>query len=316
MLVKGETILQGDFYTNASAQMKSLLVNQNAAVSENLTVIKDTNVSVNLNVSKKTTTQTLAVSADAVISGSLSAGSGPANGLQVNGVLMAMSDAMVSDNLTVYKNLQVMGNISGNVNVTNIDATDITNVTINSARLPPPYDLQYYAADYYVALSPNGVSDTTPTWTRIATITKNTNEYVPIKFNIIGGMGSGSTLGWGASFDEDYYIRYSNATLTTFNTSYRMSRVTTYNAKLGFIRVSAKITDVYFYRETGQWYRGSMLFNKFSTDLITTYQNETALTDDPGVTFLPQKLGNIPTPPATGNYTLQSNDRLLSWIAS
>jgi hypothetical protein len=174
-----------------------------------------------------------------------------------------MNDAMVGDNLTVYKNLQVMSTISGNVNVTNIDATNITSGTINSARLPPPYDLQYYPADYHASSSPNGVNDTTPTWTRISTITKNTNEYVPIKFNIIGGMGSGGTYGWGANIDEDYYLRYVNTTLTNFNTSYRMSRVTTYNAKLGFIRVSAQITDIYLYRELGQWYRGSILFNKY-----------------------------------------------------
>jgi hypothetical protein len=198
--------------------------------------------------------------------------------------------------------------------VTNIDATNITSGTINSAQLPPPYDLQYYPADFYVALGPNGVSDTSPTWTKIATITKNTNEYVPIKFNIIGGMGSGSTVGWGANIDEDYYLRYANATLTAFNNSYRMSRVTTSNAKLKFIRVSSKITDVYFYRETGQYYRGSMLFNKFSSDLITTYTTETVLTTDPGVTFLPQKLGNVPMPPATGQYTLQSNNGTLSWV--
>jgi hypothetical protein len=57
-----------------------------------------------------------------------------------------------------------------------------------------------------------------------------------------------------------------------------------------------------------------MLFNKFSSDLITTYTTETVLTTDPGVTFLPQKLGNVPMPPATGQYTLQSNNGVLSWI--
>jgi hypothetical protein len=128
---------------------------------------------------------------------------------------------------------------------------------------------------------------------------------VPIKFNIIGGMGSGSTTGWGANINEDYYLRYANATLTSFNNSYRLSRVSTSNAKLGFIRVSAKITDIYFYRETGQWFRGSILFNKFSSDVITTYTTKPVLLTAPdGLTFLPQKLGNIPVPPATGNIAL------------
>jgi hypothetical protein len=95
-----------------------------------------------------------------------------------------------------------------------------------------------------------------------------------------------------------------------------MSRVTTSNAKLGFIGVSIKITNVYFYREIGRRYRGTMLFNKFSSDLITTYQTESVLTEDLGVTFLPQKLGNIPVPPATGNYTLQSRGGTLSWVAA
>jgi hypothetical protein len=75
--------------------MKSLLVDQNAVVSENLTVIKDANVTVNLNVSKKTTTQTLVVSGDSTLSGSLNVGSGPTNALQANGGLMAMNDVMV-----------------------------------------------------------------------------------------------------------------------------------------------------------------------------------------------------------------------------
>jgi hypothetical protein len=75
---------------------------------------------------------------------------------------------------------------------------------------------------------------------------------VPIKFNIIGGVGGGSTTGWGANIDEDYYLRYANATLTAFNNSYRMSSVSTSNSKLGFVRVYSKITDVYFCRETRQ----------------------------------------------------------------
>jgi hypothetical protein len=119
----------------------------------------------------------------------------------------------------------------------------------------------------------------------------------------------------GATFDEDYYIRYSNQSLTAFNTSYRMSRVSIYNAQLGFIRISTKMTDVYFYRETNQWFRGSILFNKYSSDVITTYTTEPVLSTAPdGLTFLPQKLGNIPSPPATGKFTLTSSDGVLSWV--
>jgi hypothetical protein len=94
-----------------------------------------------------------------------------------------------------------MRNITGNVNVSNIDATNIISGTINSARLPPPYDLQYYPADYQVAKPP----DSSPRWSRIATLPKNSNEYVPIKFGIISGMGSGAIMGWEATFDE-YFI--------------------------------------------------------------------------------------------------------------
>jgi hypothetical protein len=65
-----------------------------------------------------------------------------------------------------------------------------------------------------------------------------------------------------------------------------MSRVSIYNAQLGFIRISTKITDVYFYRETNQWFRGSILFNKYSSDVITTYTTEPVLSTAPdGLTF-------------------------------
>jgi hypothetical protein len=222
-----------------------------------------------------------------------------------------VTDASIGGNLTVNKDLQVMGNISGNVNVTNIDGTNITNETINSARLPPPYDLQYFPADWQVPRPP----DSNSRWCRIATITKNTNEYVPVKFNINGGMGSGGTMGWGATFDELYFLRYYNPTLTNFHISYRIGYTASGNSKLGFIRVSAQVTDVYFYQELNQYFRGSIFFNKYSSDLITNYMNEPNLTEDPGVTFLPTRVGYIPTPPATGTYTLKSNNGTLSWVS-
>jgi hypothetical protein len=129
-------------------------------------------------------------------------------------------------------------------------------------------------------------------------------------------MGSGGTYGWRSSFDKEYYIRYANRTLTSFNTTHRKSNVTTYNPKLGFIRVSVHATDIHFYRETNQWYRGSILFNKYSSDVITTYTNEPVLTEDPGVTFLPTRIGFLPTPPASGSFILQARDGAISWIAS
>jgi hypothetical protein len=246
-----------------------------------------------------------------VISGSFVLGSGPSNALQISGSLIVVNDAMISGNLTIYKNLQVMGTISGDVNVANIDSTNITSGTINSARLPPPYDLQYFPADYQAGRPP----DSNPRWIRIATITKNTNEYVPIKFNIIGGMGSGGPYGWGATFDEVYYLRYMNPTLTNFHaSSYRISYVSVGQAKLGFIRVTAQVTDVYFYQELNQYFRGSILFNKYSSDLITTYLNEPILTEDPGVTFLSTRFATVPSPPASGQYALQSRDGVLSWV--
>jgi hypothetical protein len=194
--------------------------------------------------------------------------------------------------------------------VTNDDATNITSGTINSAGLPPPYDLQYFPVDHQVGRPP----DSSPRRSRIATITKNGNEYVPIKFNIIGGMGSGGTNGWGATFDEVHYLRYMNPTLTNFHSSYRISYVSVGQAKLGFIRVTSQVTDICFYQEINQYFRESILFNKYSSDLIITCSSVALLTEDPGVTFLPTRIGYVPTPPATGQYTLQSNNGVLSWV--
>jgi hypothetical protein len=104
-------------------------------------------------------------------------------------------------------------------------------------------------------------------------------------------MGSGGAMGWEATFDELYFVRYYNSTLTNFHTSYRISYIASGNSKLGFTRVSAQVTDVYFYQELNQYFRGSILFNKYSSDLITTYTTEPVLTEDPGVTFLPTKVG-------------------------
>jgi hypothetical protein len=170
---------------------------------------------------------------------------------------------------------------------------------------------KYSPSDYNAARPP----DANLRWTRIATITENTNEYIPIKFNIIGGMGSESTFGWGSTFDEVHYLRYMRPALNDFHpSSYRISYVSVGQAKLGFVRVTAQITDVYLYQELAQYFRGSILFNKYSSDLITTYTTEPLLESDPGVTYLTTRIGFIPSPPATGTFTLQSVNGSLSWV--
>jgi hypothetical protein len=128
-------------------------------------------------------------------------------------------------------------------------------------------------------------------------------------------MGSGTTYGWGSTFDEVYYLRNMRPALGDFHPpSYRISYVSVGQTKLGFIRVSTQITDVYLYQEIAQYFRGSILFNKYSSDLITTYTTEPLLESDPGVTYLSTRTGFIPILPATGTFTLQSVDGNLSWI--
>jgi hypothetical protein len=96
--------------------------------------------------------------------------------------------------------------------------------------------------------------------------------------------------------------------------SYRISYVSVGQAKLGFIRVTTQIIDVYLYQEFAQYFRGLILFNKYSSDLITTYTTEPLLESDPGVTYLSTRTGFIPTPPATGTFTLQSVNGNLLWV--
>jgi hypothetical protein len=144
--------------------------NNRVETKEQLAYVSDlNNITGNVGISGRTTTNALTVTTEVIIKGHA----------LIEDTLMVYKNLSVIKDATIGGNLQVMGNISGDVNVTNIDTTNITIGTINSARLPPPYDLQYYPADYDVALSYNGVNDTAPTWTRIATINKKNKRMRP-----------------------------------------------------------------------------------------------------------------------------------------
>jgi phage FluMu protein gp41 len=209
------------------------------------------------------------------------------------------SDTQIEDNLIVYKDLQVVGNISGK-----IDASNIASGIIDQQRLPASNmtNFNYYASNSGVAA---------PSWCKIITIYKPNEMYGPIKFNILGARGQAS--GWSPNFDEDYYIRVRYNGATVFETPYRNVNVSFGAMKLGFIRVDNNTTDAYLYRETADTIWGSILFNKYATDVITVFTNSPVLTTDPGVTFLPERPANIPVPPSTGAFTLKSNNGVLSW---
>jgi hypothetical protein len=301
---KNITVIKSYISNGSRTEMKELLA-----------YISDlNNITGNLNVSQRTTTQSLTVSSDASISGSLTVGSGPINGLHINGTLIAMNDALVAGSLTVYgnvvgnpnttisNNLVVNGDITCNKISGNVDASSITSGMVNSARLPNLNNFNYYAS---------GGGITGPSWCKIITIYKPNEIYGPIKFNIIGARGQAS--GWSPNFDEDYYIRVRYNGTTVFETSYRNVNVSFGAMKLGFVRVDNNTTEAYLYRETADTIWGSILFNKYATDVLTIYNNSPILTEDPGAVFLPMRT-NIPTPPATGTYTLQSNNGVLSWI--
>jgi hypothetical protein len=75
---KNITVLKSYISNGSRTEMKELLA-----------YISDlNNITGNLTVSQRTTTQSLTVSSDATISGSLVVGSGPINGLQINGTLV------------------------------------------------------------------------------------------------------------------------------------------------------------------------------------------------------------------------------------
>jgi hypothetical protein len=233
----------------------------------------------------------LTVSSDATISGSLSVGSGPSSGLQIKGSLIVVNDAV---------NYNIMGKI---------DASSITSGTIESARLPP-LQINLYT---YNAPAPT----TAPNWCRIMTITMSANRFTPLKSNI---LGSRPASGWPTYFDEDYYIQFRRDTTTAELSDtyyYYACRRINYplgEMKLSFVRTSFQEMDVYIYRDHNYAMSGSVLFNKISTTIITTYTNEPVLTTAPDyASFCPMRFATVPTPPATGTYTLQSNNGVLSW---
>jgi hypothetical protein len=84
--------------------------------------------------------------------------------------------------------------------------------------------------------------------------------------------------------------------------------------KLSFVRTSFQEMDVYIYRDNNYAMNGSVLFNRISTAIITTYTNEPVLTVAPeNSTLCPLRFATVPSPPTTGTFTLQSRDGVLSW---
>jgi predicted acyltransferase (DUF342 family) len=164
---KNITVIKSYISNGSRTEMKELLA-----------YISDlNNITGKLNVSQRTTTQSLTVSSDASISGSLTVGSGPINGLQINGTLIVVNDAV---------NYNIIGKI---------DASSLTSGIIDSARLPPLQVTLYT----YNAPAPTAA----PNWCRIMTLTMSANRFTPLKFNI---LGSCPASGWPTYFDEDYYI--------------------------------------------------------------------------------------------------------------
>jgi hypothetical protein len=239
---------------------------------------------------------------------------GKGNGLTVNGIIQINNDGndaslVVNGGLQGLK-LYTLGGIDvggGSIVRGDLTVQGNLNANINASNLNISYN--YYA---------NSPPDANPSWCRIMTINKAVNRFTPIKFNILGSRGNAS--GWPIVFDEDYFIRFRRDTTTDdlSNTYYydcnRKINYPNPPTQLSFVRISFTVMDVYLYRETTYLVLGSILINKISTDIITTYTSESVLSTAPeNSKYCPVKYTTIPVPPATGNYTLQSRDGVLSW---
>jgi hypothetical protein len=86
--------------------------------------------------------------------------------------------------------------------------------------------------------------------------------------------------------------------------------------KLSFVRTSFNELDVYLYRDHSYAMSGSILFNKLSTAVITTYNTEPVLKTSPeNSSFCPVRYVTVSTPPTTGTYALKSNNGALTWVS-
>jgi hypothetical protein len=259
------------------------------------------NITGDLKVTGRTTTQALTVGVEAIIGGVIALGTyeDPSSAVLIYSPLVTMNDASLGGNLTVN------GNVSGK-----IDASNITSGTIDSARLPSS---QVNSFTYGI---PAGSSS--PNWCRIMTINITSGRFSPFKFSV---LGSRPASGWPPYFDEDYYIQFRRDTTTAdlSDTYYyfanRRSNFPCGDMKLNFVRTSFNELDVYLYRDHNYAMSGSILFNKLSTAVIITYNTEPVLTTAPeNSSSCPVRCVTVPTPPATGTYTLKSNNGTLSWV--
>jgi hypothetical protein len=235
---------------------------------------------------------------------------GKGNGLIVNGIIQINNDGydaslVVNGGLQGLKLYTIGGIDVGGGSIVRGDLTVQGNLSASNVNM-----LYTYAAPS---------ASTSPNWCRIMTITLS-NKFIPFKFNI---LGSRPTSGWGTWFDEDYYIQFRRDTTTDdlSNTYYyyanRTSNYPCAAIQLSFVRTLVNELDVYMYRDRNDTMSGSILFNKYTNATITTYTAEPVLTTAPENSyFCPLRFANVPAPPATGNYTLQSRDGVLSWISN
>jgi hypothetical protein len=239
---------------------------------------------------------------------------GKGNGLIVNGIIQINNDGydaslVVNGGLQGLKLYTIGGIDVGGGSIVRGDLTvqGNLNADINASNVNISYT--------YTAPS----SSTSPNWCRIMTI-GITSRFSPFKFSIIG---SRPASGWRTWFDEEYYIQPRRDTTTAaLNDTYyyyanRTSNYPCATLQLCFVRTSLNELDVYMYRDRGDIMSGSIVFNKLPTNIITTYTNEPVLTTAPeNSSFCPLRFAIVPSPPATGNYTLQSRDGVLSWISN
>jgi hypothetical protein len=140
-----------------------------------------------------------------------------------------------------------------------------------------------------------------------------------MKFNFLASRGNAS--GWPPNIDDDYYLRIRRDSTTAELSDtyyYDANRKINYpypGMQLSLVKTSVYAMDIYLYREVNYYMHGSILFNKLETDEITTYTSEPSVTTIPeNAKFWPVLFANVPTPPTSGTFNLQSVNGTLRWV--
>jgi cytoskeletal protein CcmA (bactofilin family) len=159
----------GDVNATGDLSAKNMTLGNDMLVKGDSTFSHNARVNGNLTVDRYIYGHTATFDADTSYQGNLTVGSSTNNNKKV----YMYSSTTFDNNLTINKNLTVLGTLNANLNLS------------------------------YTYTAPS--ASTSPNWCRIMTINMTSNRFTPLKFSI---LGSRPASGWPPYFDEDYYIQF------------------------------------------------------------------------------------------------------------